>query len=184
MTSGRRFCRANGVNFDPDKHHRHSIRLRDYDYSQPGAYFVTVCVKDRKCLFGEVMDGAMRLNDTGRAVQAEWVRLPERFLSVSLDEFVIMPNHLHGIIHVGAPFMAPAEPGAINRALTLGEMVRTFKAASTRTIRRSGTSFQWQRNYYEHVIRNENELARVREYIVNNPAQWALDRENPNGVGA
>jgi len=172
------------VKFDPDKHHRRSIRLGDYDYSRPGAYFVTICIKDRECLLGEVTDGHMRLNDIGRAVQMEWVRLPERFQSAELDEFVIMPNHLHGIIHVGAPFMAPDEPGAINRAPTLGEMVRTFKAVSTHAIRRSRTSFQWQRNYYEHIIRNEHELALTREYIVNNPAQWALDRENPNGVGA
>lgn len=184
MISGRRHRSVNGVKFDPDKHYRRSIRLRGYDYSQPGAYFVTICIKDRECLFGEVVEGKMQLNDAGRTVQAEWLRLPERFQSIGLDEFVIIPNHLHGIISVGAPFMAPDEPGAINHAPTLGEMVRTFKAASTHAIRRSRASFQWQRNYYEHVIRNEHELALTREYIANNPAQWALDHENPNCVGA
>jgi hypothetical protein len=117
-----------------------------------------------------------------------------------LDEFVVMPNHMHGIIIVGAPFMAPygpgavnpgavnqgaVNPGAINRAPTLGEIVRSFKALATRRIRQAGvTAFAWQRNYYEHIIRDEESLNRIREYIRNNPLQWALDRENPDYIGA
>lgn len=191
MTYGRRSCRANDVNFDPDKHHRRSIRLKSYDYSRAGAYFVTICIKDRECLFGEVIDGNMQLNDTGRAVQAEWVRLPERFQSVDLDDFVIMPNHLHCIIHVGAGLAPPGRgaenKGAASSAPTLGDILRAFKSISAiavnRLLGRSGRSL-WQRNYYEHIVRSENELACIREYIANNPAQWALDRENPDCVGA
>jgi len=133
----------------------------------------------------------MRLNDAGQAAQAEWVRLPERFQSIELDEFVIMPNHLHGIILVGAG-LAPPDRGAANRgaassAPTLGDILRAFKSISAiavnRLLGRSGRSL-WQRNYYEHIVRSENELACIREYIANNPAQWALDRENPDCVGA
>ena len=133
----------------------------------------------------------MRLNDAGQAAQAEWVQLPERFQFIELDEFVIMPNHLHGIILVGAG-LAPPDGGAPNRgaassAPTLGNILRAFKSISAiavnRLLGRSGRSL-WQRNYYEHIVRNENELAHIREYIANNPAQWALDRENPNYVGA
>jgi len=131
----------------------------------------------------------MRMNDYGRIVAEAWRDLGRRFKHIELDEFVVMPNHVHGIIHVGAPFMAPSDPGmvnqgAINRAPTLGGVVRTFKAVASRAIRRDGADFQWQRNYYEHIVRSENELARIREYIANNPAQWALDRENPAAVGA
>lgn len=176
------------MTFDSDKHHRRSIRLKSYDYSQTGAYFVTICVRDGVCLFGEIVDGTMRMNDYGRIVAEAWRDLGRRFKHIELDEFVVMPNHVHGIIHVGAPFMAPDDngmmsQGAMNRAPTLGEMVRTFKAVSSHAIRQNGIDFRWQRNYYERVIRNENELARIREYIANNPTQWALDRENPN-VGA
>ncbi len=137
------------------------------------------------------MDGDMRLNDAGQAAQAEWVQLPERFQFIELDEFVIMPNHLHGIILVGAG-LAPPDGGAQNRgaassAPTLGYILRAFKSISAiavnRLLERSGRSL-WQRNYYEHIVRNENELAHIREYIANNPAQWALDRENPDYVGA
>jgi REP element-mobilizing transposase RayT len=183
------------VTFDPDEHHRRSIRLKGYDYSRAGAYFVTICTHDRECLFGEIMDGEMRLNDAGQAAQADWVRLPERFQSIELDEFVIMPNHLHGIILVGAG-LAPPDRGAPNRgacrgaaccAPTLGHILRAFKSISAiavnRLLGRSGRSL-WQRNYYEHIVRSENELAHIREYIANNPAQWALDRENPDCVGA
>jgi putative transposase len=179
------------MKFDPDRHHRRSIRLRGYDYSQAGAYFVTVCVQGRERLFGDVVDGEMRLNDAGQMVVQCWHELPAHFFHLELDEFVVMPNHMHGIIIVGAPFMAPYGPGAvnqgaINRAPTgLGEIVRSFKALATRRIRQAGvTVFAWQRNYYEHIIRDEESLNRIREYIVNNPLQWALDRENPDFIGA
>ena len=179
------------MKYDPARHHRRSIRLRGYDYSQAGAYFVTVCVQGREPLFGDVVDGEMRLNNAGQMVAQCWHELPAHFPHLELDEFVVMPNHMHGIIIVGAPFMAPYGPGAvnqgaINRAPTgLGEIVRSFKALAARRIRQAGvTAFAWQRNYYEHIIRDEEPLNRIREYIVNNPLQWALERENPDFIGA
>jgi REP element-mobilizing transposase RayT len=109
------------VKYDPNKDHRHSIRLRDYDYAQTGAYFVTICTRDRRCLFGEVSDGEIPSNDIGHVVQTVWEGLPSRFPLVELDQFVVMPNHVHGIIVlVGAQFIAPNNQGAINRAPTLG----------------------------------------------------------------
>ena len=95
------------MKYNPDTHHRRSIRLKGYDYKQAGAYFVTVCTPDRTCFFGDVVDGEMQLNDTGRAVRASWNELPARFQNVVLDAFVVMPNHIHGIVIVGAQFIAP-----------------------------------------------------------------------------
>jgi len=173
--------------YDPQRHHRRSIRLRGYDYSNAGVYFVTLCVRDRTCLFGEVLDGAMRLNDMGRKVEGLWKELPSRFPRVAIDEFVVMPNHFHGIIvlendsrdptyvedSVGAQFIAPKQS-------TLGTLVRAFKASSTRAIRIGfNPEFAWQRNYYEHIIRNENELKQKTDYILDNPSRWDDDPENP-----
>ncbi|MEJ5348028.1 MAG: transposase [Desulfosoma sp.] len=196
------------MKYDPQKHHRRSIRLKGYDYTQPGAYFVTICTQDRTCLFGEVVNGQMQLNEAGRRVVTEWETLPERFPCIQLDAFVVMPNHVHGIVWiqpVGAQFIAPhggvmnhaptASPhggvmnhaptaphgGVMNHAPTLGQIIRVFKAVTTRAIRQMiFPQFAWQRNYYEHIIRNEDSLNRIRRYIANNPAQWTFDRENPN----
>ena len=174
--------------FDSEKHHRRSIRLKRFDYTQPGAYFVTICAQNRECLFGAVTDGEIRLNETGRVIQTTWGELPSRFSNIAIDALAVMPNHIHGIVLVGAQFIAPSHPrgknlGAMNRNHTLGEIVRTFKAASTRLIRSTGNlNFAWQRNYYEHVIRDDNSLNRIRQYILDNPARWDMDRENPLAV--
>jgi putative transposase len=196
------------VRYDPAKHHRRSIRLKEYDYTQAGAYFVTVCTQGQACLFGEVVDGEMRVNYAGRMVIAEWEMLPKRFPNVVLDAFVVMPNHVHGIlvitdvIPVGAgspcPYRITAQtPAGVETALgaetaplrgpTLGNVVAYFKYQTTKAInavRQTPSVRLWQRNYYEHIIRNETSLHRIREYIANNPLQWALDRENPDNVGA
>lgn len=177
--------------YNPEKHHRRSIRLTGYDYKQSGAYFVTIVTRNRLSLFGDISDGEMVLSDTGRIAEVSWVGLSSRFPMVSLDSFVVMPNHIHGIITVGAQFIAPgavphnrtdtAHEGAMNRAPTLGEILRAYKAASTRMIRQTANlEFAWQRNYYEHVVRNEESLNRIRQYILENPARWAIDRENPD----
>ena len=165
--------------------HRRSIRLKGYDYTQPGAYFITLATADRLCIFGDVMEGEMRLNDVGVMVDAQWRTLCDRFPNLVPDVYVIMPNHIHAIIQInGAQISAhtrcKADEGAMNRATTIGEIVRAFKAVTTRHLRKSGVdNFAWQRNYYEHIIRDEHSLVRIREYIINNPSQWALDHENP-----
>jgi len=176
------------MKYDPDKHHRRSIRLKGYDYKRSGAYFVTVCIQNRACLFGAAANGEMQLNNAGEIAKAAWDELPARFPSVCLDAFIVMPNHVHGIVVVGAQFIAPPvgsgtapiNQGAINRAPTLGEIIRAYKAVSTRLIRQAGvTDFAWQRNYYEHMVRDEKSLNRIRQYILDNPARWPFDHENP-----
>jgi len=182
------------MRYNPAIHHRRSIRLKGYDYTQAGAYFLTICTHNRKCLFGEIVDGVMRLNDAGVMVEQCWHAIPEHFPYIVLDAFVVMPNHVHGILYihdtpVGANNNSPLPseiPSAIPPGMphgtskTVGSVVRGFKIGVTKWMRCHTTTHEvWQRNYHEHIIRDEHSLARIREYIVNNPLQWALDRENP-----
>jgi REP element-mobilizing transposase RayT len=163
---------------------RRSIRLAHYDYSQCGAYFITLCVRDRACLFGAIVEGSMNLNHLGELVVSEWQRTAYIRANVEIDQFSVMPNHLHGIVVItdfGSVWHTPSEKFH-SPSQTLGAIVRGFKAATTKRInddRQTPGAAVWQRNYYEHVLRNENDLARIREYVVNNPLQWALDQENP-----
>ena len=164
---------------------RRSIRLLDYDYGREGAYFVTLCVHDRGCLFGEIVDGAMQLNECGALVASEWSRTTAIRPQVVLDEFVVMPNHFHAVIAIADSrrgVLPYARPSFDRRRGALAAIVRGFKSATTKTInsmRKSPGAPVWQRNYYEHVVRNDEELQRIREYIMNNPLQWSLDWENP-----
>ncbi len=162
-------------------YHRHSIRLRGYDYSQAGAYFVTICTQGRACLFGDITDGEMGLNDIGMVAADTWQWLAAQYDYVVLDEWVIMPNHLHAIIIIrdcrGVSRTAP--PG---KPKPIGGLIGAFKTVGTRRInemRNTPGVPVWQRNYYEHIIRNNESLNRIRAYIINNPLQWELDRENP-----
>ncbi len=153
-------------------HRRRSLRLKGYDYSQAGAYFVTICTRGRTCVFGDIALSIMQLNENGVIAQKAWNALPEHYHHVSLDAFVVMPNHVHGII------ILTDDP----KLHALSEIVRAFKTFSARAINHhNGTrgAFMWQRNYYEHIVRNENELSRIRRYIVDNPACWAKDGNNP-----
>jgi putative transposase len=272
------------MRYDPERHHRRSIRLRGYDYRAAGAYFITIVVQDRACLFGEVVEGAMCLNDAGRMVERWWLELNRRFPHVSTDAYVVMPNHFHGIVvihsrppdttttpdstgahgggahggdahdggahdvgadlrvcpyptdtpnptdipnphptdayggdahdggaygggtHAGAPLQSPDSGGAhdvgadlrvcpdsggAHIGAPLPTIVQWFKTMTTneyiRMVKHAGwTPFQgrlWQRNYYEHIIRNERALERIRDYILTNPLHWHLDRENTHAIG-
>ena len=175
-----------------DIHHRRSVRLRGYDYSQAGAYFVTIVTQDRLCLFGDVVRDEMRLNTTGRLVEAAWKWLGTRYPHVELDMYVVMPNHLHGIIVIVDRGRGGSRSDTVTRGQggsrtaptrkPLGRLIGAFKTVVTRQVNLAlNTPGQqlWQRNYYEHVIRDEDELGRAREYIVDNPMKWALDSENP-----
>jgi REP element-mobilizing transposase RayT len=171
------------MQYDPEKHHRRSIRLKDYDYSQSGAYFVTIVTQNRACLLGDIEGAEIRLKSAGRIVQDVWSDLPMHYPYAQLDAFVVMPNYVHGIIMltddmtVGAGF----KPAPITRH-GLPEIIRAFKTFSARRINElrhtPGISI-WQRNYHEHVIRDEQSLSRLRQYVLDNPAQWEFDRENP-----
>jgi putative transposase len=170
--------------YDPDRHHRRSIRLQGYDYARAGAYSVTVCVHNRECLLSEIVNGEVRLTEIGQIVIRAWDDLPLRFPGVELDTFVVMPNHIHGIIVIeDRPKQdATSSQGAASSAPTLGLIVRAFKSiaaiACNRALDRADVPF-WQRNYYEHVIRDEDDLNRIRCYIADNPACWPEDPENP-----
>jgi REP element-mobilizing transposase RayT len=180
------------MTFNPDIHHRRSIRLRDYDYASCGAYFVTVCTHERECLFGGVAGDIMELSAAGRMVADVWHGLPGRFPQVMTDEFVVMPNHVHGIIFlVGALLAAPgfkhqgaasSAPAPTPNAPTLGLIMRMFKSLSAISVNRILDRTErplWQRNFYEHIVRDENELTGIREYIRFNPLKWPDDAENP-----
>ncbi len=175
--------------FDPALYHRRSVRLPGYDYARPGAYFVTICACGRECLFGEALDGRVVLNDAGRIAAEAWTWLEERYGHVRLDKWIVMPNHMHGIIMIIDPVhrrggSRTAPKNAAGRK-PLGRLIGAYKTVSTKRINEArGTPGVrvWQRNYYEHVIRDDDELVRIREYIVNNPARWDLDRENPKNV--
>jgi Transposase and inactivated derivatives len=166
---------------------RRSIRLKGYDYSQAGAYFVTVCVQDRRCLLGNVDDNGVVLSPVGGFVYQCLGQIPDRFETVELDEFVIMPNHVHVLIiihdHVGVIHELPLHKR--RRNMLLSKIIGRFKMNSAKManlkLQNSGQRF-WQRNYYEHIVRNENCLNRIREYIINNPMRWQYDRENPYGI--
>jgi putative transposase len=167
---------------DPDRHHRRPIRLKGYDYAQPGAYFVTVCTRDRECLLGDVVDGEMRLNECGMAVHEEWLRTAELRENVEIETCTVMPNHMHGIVVItngrGTARRAPTERFGKPVADSIPTIMRAFKSASTKhinVIRRTPGTPVWLRNYYEHVIRNDEELKAIRQYILNNPANWTTD---------
>ena len=246
--------------YNPDRHHRRSIRLKEYDYSQVGLYFVTICVQNHECLFGEIAEGKMILNNAGEMVQTIWNELPQHFQNVESEAFVVMPNHIHGIVAItdgdcrgaiyraqmntptdtptdtntnanmgratnqgatnqgatnqgatnqgatnqgatnqgatnqGATNQGATNQGAINRAPTstvnggfanlknpmfyenLGRILRWFKGRATFECRKIIPYFAWQRNYYENIIRNNNDCVHIVEYIEKNPISWEIDR--------
>ncbi len=197
------------MQFNSDVNHRQSIRLHGYNYATSGAYSVTVVTQGRECAFGDVVDGVMTENTVGRMVRQAWFALPDRFPRMSLDAFVVMPNHIHGIIWiephgVGAPLAgaqagetgvlagagATANAGApastwvgARPTPTLGDAIGAFKSITTVSNIRTSDMFRsgklWQRNYWERVIRDDGELNRIRRYIMDNPANWETDEERP-----
>ena len=171
-----------------NRHHRHSVRLQGYDYSQSGAYFVTICAYNRECLFGEIVGNDIRLNDYGVIAKDEWIKSSEIRKEIKLDEFVVMSNHIHGIVWINNPVGANGR-SPLHRtnmgSKTLSSFVAGYKSTVTKQInglRRFPGVPVWQRNYYEHVIRGDTELNRIRQYIMENPLKWDTDSENPNNI--
>jgi len=189
------------MRYNPDKHHRRSIRLKDYDYSQPGWYFITIVVQKREMLFGHIINHTMVLNDAGKMVQSIWYDIPEFYPGIQIDAFQIMPNHMHGVINIEGtdPRVClhnkqPNVPGQFQRRqsrggqsqgiastrLSLGDVVQRYKSLTTKRYidgvkKQHWPSFNgklWQRNYWERIIRNEAELNHIRKYIIENPLKW------------
>lgn len=198
-------------NYNPHIHHRHSIRLKGYDYSQSGLYYITICVQDRKCLFGEIVVEVqnfepqrrkMVLNDAGKIADNCWLEIPKHFPDAVLHEYIIMPNHVHGIIELiktGLQYESVVNAGVQNFEPlrrnqspkneyqkiiphSIGSIVRGFKIGVTKWFRNNTVEVQnfeprpiWQRNYYECIIRDEKSYCRIAEYIINNPENWKED---------
>ena len=198
--------------YNPNMHHRRSIRLRGYDYSQAGLYFVTICVQKKACLFGKIVVGkgaqnidapTKELNDAGKMVETEWLKLPDRFKNIKLHDYVVMPNHFHAILEIvgttaGATLLvAPNKtndheigqpqgfaPDNNITGKTIGDMMDAFKSITTveyiRGVKMLGwkpfNCKMWQRNYWDHIIRNEQSYQRISDYIINNPANWKGDK--------
>lgn len=158
------------------QYHRRSIRLKEYDYSQEGYYYVTLCTHNRQCIFGEIIEEQMQLNHLGQIAQQNWNKIPIYFPHIMLDEFIIMPNHVHGVLHLQK---IQKKDSTLTQGIssTLGSVIRGFKSAVTQWARVNTNHEQlWQRNYYEHIIRNENSLFAIREYIAANPKNWLKDK--------
>ncbi|MDB5275438.1 MAG: hypothetical protein JWR61_393 [Ferruginibacter sp.] len=209
--------------YDPNKHHRKSIRLKGYDYSKAGLYFITICVQNRKCLFGEIIEGEMILNDPGKMVYNEWINIAERFTNIHLHEFIVMPNHFHAIMEIvgatlvvaqntvdqngiddlemgqpqgiaqntvdqnGIDDLETGQPQGIaptTKPKTVGDIAGGFQSIVTveyiRGVKQLGwqqfNGKLWQRNYYEHIIRDELSYHRISNYIINNPKNWKDDK--------
>ena len=206
------------MKYDPEIHHRRSIRLQGYDYSQPGAYFITLCCQDREHLLGEIHDGKMVLNDAGKMVKKWFYELENKFADIKCDEMIVMPNHIHFIVEntavktVGADLRvcpgcepsvkgeSPVDEGEQKegeriegeqkegehvgsplhvvvqwlKTMTTNEYIRGVKNCGWRRF----NGKLWQRNYYEHILRDEKSLENIRNYIINNPAKWAEDENN------
>lgn len=183
--------------YNPNIHHRKSIRLKGYDYSQAGLYFITICVQDRKCRFGEIagvenFQPEMVLNDAGNIADKCWLEIPKHFPNAVLHEYIVMPNHVHGIVELiqtGSPNESVAPVGVQNfeplptrnefRKIiphSIGSIIRGYKIGVTKWFR-NNTDIEnvWQRNYYEHIIRDEKSYQRISEYIINNPKNWRED---------
>jgi len=190
------------MRYDPLRHHRRSIRLRGHDYAQAGEYYVTLCVKDRESLLGEILGDRVELTRIGEIVKECWEGIPKHFSNAVLDEFVIMPNHVHGIVilvdRVGTRH-AVSQPAAESQLHALPQLeipsreqfgkpvcgslstiMRSFKSAASKRIHSEGYSaFAWQSRFYEHIIRDGRDGDRIRKYIANNVSKWSEDKENP-----
>ncbi len=168
---------------------RRSIRLKNYDYSKPGYYFLTICSFKKRCLFGKIEGNQVLLSQIGKVIEKCWNDIPRHFPTTAMDQCTVMPKHIHGILVInrfrrGEACLAPTPDEEPKTGLS--NIVASFKSAVSKRVNElRGTQGEsvWQRNYYEHVVRDEGDLYKIREYISNNPLQWALDEENPDFSG-
>lgn len=187
-----------------NKYRVKSIRLEGYDYAQDGWYFVTICTKDKECLFGDIINEKMVLNDLGKMAEKYWQEIPVHFPFVNLDEFIIMPNHVHGIIAIdhGDDFITEGDLStrrdvAVQRLYrgdnpqmskispksgSLSTIIRSYKSIVTRESKKIMNNFAWQSRFYDHIIRNEKSLNKIRQYIIDNPVKWEMDRNNKENI--
>jgi REP element-mobilizing transposase RayT len=189
------------MKYDPDRHHRRSIRLPNHNYAASGLYFITICANECECLFGEIIAGKMQLNANGEIVAQEWLKSQSIRAEITLDTWVVMPNHFHGIVAINADKIIPdniagafgqTPPSSdrspripVNRAKSLSRLISGFKSSVTKQInllREMPGVPVWQRNYYEHIIRNPQALLNIRHYVENNPLNWTADQLHPVNI--
>ena len=192
--------------YNPNKHRRRSIRMHEYDYSKEGLYFITICVKDKECLFGRIQNGELELNEAGKIMDEQWLMISNRFPNTVLHEYIVMPNHFHAIIEITEKTISDNEsltdaPVGVTLAVTqakhkgqpqglplqnakrLGDIVGAYKSITTDEYINNVKCNNWppfnkklfQRNYYEHIIRNKESYEKIRNYILNHPASWEDD---------
>jgi len=183
-----------------NKYRIESARLQNWDYGWNGKYFVTIVTKNRECYFGEISNGKMILNDLGEIAEKCWREIPEHFPFVILDEFIVMPNHVHGIIEIKKiydggltvetqnfaslrmdckqQYKFPPQNKFAPQSQNLGSIIRGFKIGVTKYANENNFNFGWQPRFYDHIIRDENDLNRIRNYIYNNPRNWGKDKFN------
>jgi REP element-mobilizing transposase RayT len=179
-----------------NKYRIETTRLRNWDYRKDGVYFVTICTKNRAEAFGRIENGEVRLSGVGEIAAQCWSEIPIHHTGVMLDEFVIMPNHVHGLIVLNN-HIDPVEPLHCNGSTktiseqmaaispktgSLGSVVRSYKSAVSRLAHQAGFEFGWQERYWDHIVRNDGELGRIRNYIIRNPVKWEHDQQNPQGL--
>ena len=194
------------MNYSSAIPHRKSIRLKNYNYSQVGLYFVTICTQNRECLFGQIINDEMVLNIAGRMIEKIWLDIPTHHDNTNLHEYIVMPNHFHAIIEiVGAESISARVSestfGKMNHGkradmesaptdVGLSGFVQTFKRVTTieyikmvkQHILPSFDKKIWQRNYWEHIVRNDDEYHQISDYIINNPAKWCDDKLNGSTI--
>ena len=186
--------------YNPAIHHRRSIRLKGFDYSQPAVYFVTIYCYQRECLFGTILQDKIVLSELGNIVREEWARSFKIRNELKPDAWVVMPNHFHGLLWFDRPIMPsqspsddgePVNDGALGKsrlrrpARSLGSVIAGFKTATTKRInqlRNAPGTPVWQRNYYESIVRDDRMLNHIRDYIENNPRSWSTDSLHPNNI--
>ncbi|MDN3512774.1 MAG: transposase [Candidatus Brocadia sp.] len=179
------------MTYNPDKHRRRSIRLKEYDYSRAGAYFITICTYNKECIWGNVTNSEMQLNEYGVIVENEWVKTAEIRSNILMDKYMVMPNHVHGIIiildddrdteHRVPTFEQFGKP----MSNSIPTIIRSFKAVTKKRINETRKSYGkpvWQPRFYEHIIRNRDELDKIRQYIIDNSLQWEFDNGNPDNT--
>lgn len=164
-----------------NKYRIKSNRLSNWDYLSAGYYFVTICTQNRICHFGNIVQSSINPSPVGKIAYKYWEEIPKHFDNIDIDQFIIMPNHIHGIIIINEPTVETRHAVSLQQTFgnpipnSLPTIIRSYKSATTKWCNENNWSFKWQHNYHEHIIRNEKELDRIREYIINNPANWNED---------
>ena len=188
------------MTYDPSIHHRKSIRLKEYDYAESGMYFFTVCCHDKKALLGHISEGEIELNRFGEIVHEVWLDLPKHYAQIKLDEFVVMPNHIHAVVVIdgekvpykrniteqqhnvetwrAASLQSETMTNIANMQGWLSVVIGGLKSAITKYAHDNGIPFAWQTRFYDRIVRSQDELNRIGEYIQSNVAQWSIDKLN------